>query len=154
MILREVSMQIKLMSRDGRPKAAIARQFGVSRRTVSTHRKRSGPFPEARAPRRSKLERCKAYIRARLESFDLPATVLYRELRGQGYTGGLTILRAFVRPLKRELVRRVTERLETRPGRQAQNEWGESGTTEVEGVRRKLYHYDQMLVYSRMKYTT
>jgi transposase len=152
MILREVSMQIKLMSRDGRPKAAIARQFGVSRQTVYNHLKRSGPFPKARAPRRSKLERFKAYIRARLESFDLPATVLYRELRGQGYTGGLTILRAFVRPLKRELVRRVTERFETRPGRQAQIDWGECGTIEVEGERRKLYLFVLVLGYSRMMY--
>lgn len=152
MILREMSMQIKFMSEDGRTKAEIARQLGISRQTVYNHLKRTEPFPKPRAKRASKLDAHKSYIRTRLERFDLPATALFAEVRARGYRGSLTILRDFVRPLKRELVRRVTERFETLPGRQAQIDWGECGTIEVEGERRKLYLFVMVLGYSRMMY--
>ncbi len=72
MIMREVSMQIKFLAREGVPKAAIARRFGVSRQTVHNHLKRSGPFPKPRAKRGSKLDPFRKYVRARLEKFDLP----------------------------------------------------------------------------------
>lgn len=69
-----------------------------------------------------------------------------------GYDGSLTILRDYVRPLKQEFVQRVTERFETRPGRQAQIDWGECGTIEIDGERRKLYVFVMVLGYSRMMY--
>ncbi len=132
------------------PKARIARQLGVSRGTVYNHLEREEPFPKLRKKRVSKLERFKRYIGSRLERFDLPCTVLYRELVALGYEGGLTILRDYVRPLKRELTRRVCERFETDPGRQAQIDWGECGTVVVDGERRKLYVFVMVLGCSRM----
>jgi transposase len=98
------------------------------------------------------LDAFKGYIRHRLESFDLPATVLHRELVEKGYEGGLTILRAFVRPLKAEYTRRLTERFETRPGQQAQLDWGECGQIEEDGQRKTLYVFVLVLGYSRMLY--
>lgn len=154
MILREMSMQIKYLSEDGVPKARIARQLGVSRQTVYNHLNREEVFPKVRAPRASKLDAYKGVIRTRLEQFDLPGTVLLRELRLQGYTGGITILREFMRPLKASLVRRVTERFETTPGRQAQMDWGECGTVQVGDERKKLYVFVLVLGYSRMMYAT
>lgn len=127
-------MQIKHLSEDGVPKARIARQLGVSRQTVYNHLNRKEVFPKVRAQRASKLDAYKDTIRTRLEQFDLPGTVLLQELRLQGYTGGITILREFMRPLKASLVRRVTERFETTPGRQAQMDWGECGTVQVGDV--------------------
>lgn len=152
MILREMSMQIKHLSEDGVPKARIARQLGVSRQTVYNHLSREEMFPKVRAPRASKLDAYKDAIRTRLEQFDLPGTVLLQELRLQGYTGGITILREFIRPLKASLVRRVTERFETTPGRQAQMDWGECGTVQVGDDRKKLYVFVLVLGYSRMLY--
>lgn len=152
MILREMSMHIKLLADDGVNKAEIARRFGISRQTVYNHLNRSGPFPKPRKKRASKLDPFKKHIRARLERFDLRATVLFEEIRALGYRGGLTILRDFVRPLKEEFARRVTERFETLPGRQAQIDWGECGTIAVGGERRKLYVFVMVLGYSRMLY--
>ncbi len=152
MIMREVSMQIKFFAREGVAKAAIARRFGVSRQTVHNHLKRSGPFPKPRGKRGSKLDLFKKYIRARLEKFDLPATVLFGELKKLGYRGGLTILRELVRPLKEEFTRRVTERFETLPGQQAQIDWGECGMITVGGERKKLYVFVMVSGYSRMMY--
>jgi transposase len=150
MILREMSMQIKYLVTEGVPKARIARQLGVSRSTVYNHLKREGAFPKVRERRGSKLDRFKGYVESRLEQFDLPCTVLLRELAELGYGGGLTILRDFVRPLKGEFTRRVTERFETVPGRQAQIDWGECGALDVDGERKKLYVFVMVLGFSRM----
>jgi transposase len=152
MMMREVSMQIKFLAAEGVQKAAIARRFGISRQTVYNRLKRSGPFPRPRPRRGSKLDGFRKYIRGRLERFDLPATVLFAELKKQGYKGGLTILREFVRPLKEEFTRRVTERFETLPGQQAQIDWGECGTIQVGGERKKLYVFVMVLGHSRMMY--
>lgn len=145
-------MQIKYLAREGMAKAEIARRLGVSRQTVYNHLNRTDPYPKPRTPRPSKLDAFKNYIRTRLEHFDLPATVLLSELRERGYGGGITILRDFVRPLKAEFTRRVIERFETLPGRQAQVDWGECGTITVGGQTRKLYVFVFVLGYSRLMY--
>lgn len=150
-------MQIKFLADEGVGKTEIARRFGVCRQTVYNHLNRTEPYPKPRVPRPSKLDPYKDYIRGRLEDFDLPATVLKREIETLGYEGGITILRDFVRPLKAEHVRRVTERFETRPGRQAQMDWGECGTIEQGGETKKLYVFVFVLGYSRrmfMRFTT
>ncbi|MGH7558114.1 MAG: IS21 family transposase [Gemmatimonadota bacterium] len=145
-------MQIKFLARQGVPKAAIARRCGVSRQTVYNHLTRTEPFPKRRRSRGSKLDPFKDHLRSRLEEFDLPATVLGQEIESKGYTGGLTILRDFIRPLKAELTRRVIERFETVPGRQAQIDWGECGTITVGGESKTLYLFVMVLGYSRMTY--
>lgn len=145
-------MQIKFLAQQGMQKAKIAERLGISRQTVYNHLNRTEPFPKPREKRASKLDPFRDHIRARLERFDLPATTLLRELQAMGYEGGLTILREFVRPLKAEFIRRVTERFETLPGQQAQIDWGECGTIEVDGERRKLYAFVMVLGYSRMMY--
>jgi transposase len=151
-MLKEMSMKIKFLNEQRVPKAQIAQQLGVCRQTVYNHLSREEPFPKPRQARPSKLDAFKDYIRMRLEQFNLPATVLFEELKAQGYAGGLTILRDYVRPLKASLVRRVVERFETRPGLQAQLDWGECGTIQVGAERKKLYVFVLVLGYSRMMY--
>ena len=151
MTVPEVIMEIKYLAKKGVSKAQIARQCGVARQTVYNQLVRQ-TLEAAPRCRVSKLEPFKAYTRSRLARFDLPATVLWRELKARGYTGGMTILRQFVAPLKAEYTRQVTERFETVPGQQAQIDWGECGTVEVDGQRRKLYVFVMVLGYSRMMY--
>jgi transposase len=151
-ILREMSMRIKVWAEDGMPITTIARRLNVSRQTVYNHLKRDDHYTRARRKRASKLDPFKSYVRTRLDQFDLPATTLLSELRRKGYRGGITILRDYIRPIKAELTRRVTERFETLPGRQAQLDWAECGTIEVDDQRRKLYLFVLVLGYSRMLY--
>ncbi len=152
MTLREIIVEIKYLVSQGVSKVEVAHRCGVSRQTVYNLLKSRELGSCWRAPRRSKLDPFKAYIRARLEKFDLPATTLIRELRAQDYRGGLSILRQYMAPLKAEYTRRVTERFETLPGQQAQIDWGECGTVEVNGQQRKLYVFVMVLGYSRMMY--
>ena len=152
MILKEQSMQIKYLKEQGVCPSKIAKQLGVCRQTVYNHITREAPYPKVRTAQGSKLDDFKAYIRQRLAHFDLPATVLYEELKARGYEGKLTILRDFMRPLKTSHVLRVTERFETRPGQQGQLDWGECGYIDCDGERKKLYVFVLVLGYSRMMY--
>jgi transposase len=43
-------------------------------------------------------------------------------------------------------------RYETKPGVQSQVDWGECGRIEIDGKSRKLYCFNMVLSYSRMRY--
>jgi len=125
----------------------VARRLGRSRQTIYNWiNKEEQPV---RWTRMSKLDPHRAYIKSRLERFDLPATVLLSELRAQGYDGGITILRDFAAKIKKRHVRRLVDRFETEPGRQAQVDWASCGTIIHEGRRRRLSLLTVVLGYSR-----
>ena len=133
---------------DGVPIARVARRYGVSRQSVYNVLKAPTMVERLVAP--SKLDPFKERVNARLADFDLPATVLLREIKERGYAGGITILKEFVREQKSEYVKQVVERFETLPGRQAQLDWGECGSIVENGLRKKLYVFVFVLGYSRM----
>lgn len=149
MIPREVSLMNRWRD-EGVPLAAIARRLGRSRQTLYNwlEREREGwTKPKRRA---SKLDPHKSYIESRLEQFNLPATVLLGEIQKRGYEGGITILREFVAEVKNREVRRLVDRFETEPGRQAQIDWASCGTIEHEGRRRRLSLFVLVLGFSRI----
>lgn len=135
---------------DGVPIARIARRYGVSRQSVYNVLNALTEREGVRKP--SKLAPFKRYVEDRLQEFDLPATVLLREIKELGYSGGITILKEFVSNCKQDRVKQVIERFETLPGRQAQVDWGECGTITVHGERKRLYVFVLVLGYSRMTF--
>jgi transposase len=74
------------------------------------------------------LGRFKRYIEERLKARVWNAVVLLRELRGQGYAGGYTTLKAWLPPLRASARVVAVRRFETPPGRQSQVDWGHLGT--------------------------
>ncbi len=90
--------------RQGWPQTQIAKALGFSRRTVYNHihNRVFQPGKLRGRPRGSrKLSPYFARIRSRLElQPDLNISCLWRELQGQGYLGGLSILRDYCRLLK------------------------------------------------------
>jgi len=135
---------------DGVPIARVARKYGVSRQSV--YNVLNAVSQELKVLRPSKLDPFKGYVADRLAEFDLPATVLLREIQELGYAGGITILKEFAKEQKGEYVRQVVERFETLPGRQAQLDWGECGTIIENGERKRLYVFVLVLGYSRMMF--
>jgi transposase len=131
------------------PIAEVARRVGRSRQTIYNWLRQEEDEPKP-APRPSKLDEHRGYIESRLERFDLPATVLLEEIRARGYTGGITILRDLVARIKQRHVRRVVDRFETEPGRQAQMDWASCGTIWHQGRRRRLSLFTLVLGYSRV----
>ena len=134
--------------REGVPIAEVARRLGRSRQTIYNWLSQGEEDPPRRR-RASKLDPHRAYIESRLERFDLPATVLLGELRKRGYTGGLTILREHVASIKARHVKRLVDRFETEPGRQAQVDYGSCGTIRHQGRRRRLSLVALVLGHSR-----
>lgn len=98
----------------------------------------------------SLLDEYRDYIRQRIADahpYKIPATVIAREIRDQGYRGGMTILRAFIRSLSVPQEQEPAVRFETEPGRQMQVDWGT-----MRNGRSPLHVFVAVLGYSRMLY--
>src|ERR1700739_4850088 len=123
MLTQEQAVEIRVLRRQGMGVRAIARELGLSR--VAGRRylrdpnaRRYGP----REPRPTKLGPYIAYVLGRVEASRpkwIPATVLLREIREQGYAGGVSQLKAYLRPLKCQEPEPLV-RFETEPGEQMQ----------------------------------
>ena len=74
-----------------------------------------------------------------------------QRLRECGYSGGITIVRDYVRRV-RPRPREAFLKLSFAPGEAAQIDWGEWGTIGVGGTRRRLSFFVMVLCYSRMMY--
>lgn len=92
--------QVCALRQQGWTLGAIAQTTGLCRKTVSRWL-RAEHLPELRRRRRpSRLDPYKPYLLQRWNEGCWTAAQLARELRVQGYAGGLTILRDFVRQLR------------------------------------------------------
>jgi transposase len=93
--------QVCTLRQQGWTLAAIAQTIGLCRKTVCRWL-RAGHFPELRRRRRpSRLDPYKPYLLQRWNEGCWTATQLEPEIRAQGYGGELTIVRDFVRQLRR-----------------------------------------------------
>ena len=120
-------MEFRILKRQGLSVREIARRTGHSRNTVERHLRREGnPVYTARPVVPGKLDAYKAFVSERIIAAHperLPGTVLLGELRAQGYTGGITILREHLAALRPVLPVEPGVRFETEPGRQMQVDW-------------------------------
>lgn len=141
------------MAGQGMSVRGIARALGVSRNTVRKYlRAEEVPQLKVRSPRESKIEPYKDYVRSRLAEGVDNCVVLLREIRELGYTGGVTILRDFVRPYRLPKEPRATVRFETKPGQQAQVDFGRYRYRTVEGKHRQVWAFVMVLGWSRALY--
>src|SRR5215475_13183416 len=96
----EVALEIRVLHRHGKGIREIARETGSSRNTVRRYlRDESAERYKPRPRRATKLAPFKDYIVERLTSAAperIPASMLLRELRERGYSGGYTMLKALV----------------------------------------------------------
>lgn len=142
------------LAAQGKPIRAIAREAGVARNTVRKYL-RGKPEAVARRPRLSKLDPFKAQVRRWVVEDHLYNCVTMRtRLRALGYTGGLSLLKAFVHPLRPPAAgKRPIIRYETKPGEQMQFDWAEF-QYEQDGVLHKVFGFTAVLSYSRMRFVT
>ena len=101
--------------------------------------------------RRSKLDSFKGQISALLERHPYTAQQLLQRLRQQGYAGGYSILKDFVRQV-RPVRKPAYLMLEFAPGECAQVDWGNFGSVMVGSTRRRLSFFVMVLCYSRLLY--
>ena len=135
----------------GKSVSEIARLTGRDRKTIRRLLREGTTAP--RKPRQvsSKLDRFREYLLGRMLSETDPVTnaeVLYDEIREQGYEGSRSILKEFLQPFREMAKTKVTERFETKPGKQAQVDWG----TFKKPERKRVQGFVMTLGWSRTMY--
>lgn len=140
----------------------IMHKHGVSLKNISSHtghsintvRKyvRDGQAPGYTKRRNvgTKLDNYKAYLLSRISEARpnwLPATVLFMEIKKQGYTGGISTLRNYLQKLKPSIKVRPLIRFETSPGEQMQVDFAN-----FQYKKQKYYAFVAVLGYSRLAF--
>lgn len=159
MLCLEDWMDVQLLAKQGYSQREIARLSGHSRNTVRKLLAGEGAAVQERhyAQRRSKLDPFKEYVHDRYTRTGLNAVRLYGEVRGQGYSGGIDVVRRYVRTLapERTALRKATVRYETAPGEQGQVDWAYCGRLRDEyGQERPVYAFLLVLGFSRLLHVT
>lgn len=144
-------MEIHVLHRQGHSIRAISRQLGIARNTVRNYLREQARTPRygPRAERPSKLDPFKPYLRERIEAarpYWIPATVLFREIQLQGFTGKEGIVKNYIRQFK-PMTKEAVVRFETLPGEQMQVDF-----TTIRRGRHKLKGFVATLGYSRACY--
>jgi transposase len=151
MMTQERLVEIHVLYKQGKSIRAIAKELTVSRNTVRRYLRDTTRMPtySRREARPSKLEPYKTYLRERIEAAKpdwIPATVLFREIQAQGYSGKEGIVKTYLRPFKVPVTEPVV-RFETPPGQQMQVDF-----TTIRRGRHKLKAFVATLGYSRASY--
>jgi len=117
------------------------------------------PPPAAVCPRFVKLEPFKGPVMEMADVQGLTAVRDLREIQKQGYDGGYTQLKEFVRGIRRSRQVEAVVRFEVPPGRQAQVDWsvysvafGSEATTRADPILRKVRCFGYVLSRSRVLY--
>ena len=155
MISYELYSQIRLLHQErGLNFAQIARELNLDEETVAkwARAKNYTKGGGKALVRQSKLEPYKIIIQRWLERHSYTATQIFQRLCAQeGYTGGFTILKDYVRTVRRVRAPAFLT-LAFAPGECAQVDWGCAGSMAVESTRRRLSFFVMVLCYSRFCY--
>ena len=129
----------------------IAREMGLDLRTVEKWIDEPHFRPRQSVLRASKLDPFKPLIQRWLETHAYSAQQIFQRLREEGFEGGYSIVRVYVRKVRPRRVPAFLT-LAFAPGQCAQVDWGEYGSVAVGSTRRKLSFFVMVLCYSRMMY--
>jgi transposase len=131
--------------------AQIAQALQLDERTVAKWIATQTYQPRAGAQRTSKLDPHKGTIVRLLATHPYSAQQLLQRLRASGYTGGYSILKAYVRQV-RPPQQSAFLTLQFAPGQAAQVDWGSAGFLRVGNTRRRLSFFVMVLCHSRRMY--
>jgi transposase len=137
--------------RQGLTIAQTARALGLHAQTVAKWVRRSHYQARHSAPRASRLDPFKARIVRLLETHPYSAQQVFQRLREEGFAGGFTIVKDYVRKV-RPPRREAFLKLSFAPGECAQLDWGEYASIGVGSTRRRLSFFVMVLAYSRLMY--
>jgi len=146
---------IHILHQQGYSIRQIAKEIGLDRRTVSKRLKEKELVPYKKREYKSKLDPFKDYIEKRFKENlpdIIPSSVIYQEIKKDGYKGKIRILQTYLAKLKdKYLARNYTKeeiiRFETKPGFQAQVDW-----SVIRSGKKPIYAFVMVMGYSRMAF--
>jgi transposase len=135
------------------PLRKIARHMRIGGRTIAKYLDAPAAKP-AHRDRPSKLDPFKPAIADLLQQdADANAPVIAQRLKPLGYDGGFTIIKDYLRTLRKNSVaRRAYVRVEPAPGERFDVDWGHFGALVYNGATRKLYAFCLVESHSRKMY--
>jgi len=109
--------QMLALAQAGLPTGTIAKRLGVGQRTIQRWLSEGhGPYTGPRKPRRSPLDWSTRYLRQRWEAGERNGTVLWEELKAQGYHGSIrSVYRRLAQWREHPQKRRLPASLESVP---------------------------------------
>jgi len=131
----------------GESHKAIARKLNIDVKTVRRVKKGA----KKRQPRPSKLDVFKPVIAELVVKKDLTATRVLREIRALGYEGGYSVLKEYVRSIRRRQRRRPHLRFETEKGKQGQVDLSDY-TVDFRGQAADVVCFSMVFGYSRWQF--
>jgi transposase len=129
----------------------IARELLLDPRTVSYWLAQEHFRPRQSSQRASILDPFKSEIVRMLERHPYSAAQVFQRLREQGFDGGYSLIKAYVRTV-RPRRQPAFLKLAFAPGECAQVDWGAFGAVPVGQTQRRLSFFVMVLCYSRMMY--
>jgi len=129
----------------------IAEELRLDIKTVEKWLQQKTFQPRQSPKRSSKLDAFKKHVIALLDRHPFTAQQIFQQLQEQGYAGGYSILKEYVRTV-RPVRKPAFLMLEFAAGECAQVDWGQSGSIPVGSTRRRLSFFVMVLCYSRMLY--
>jgi transposase len=129
----------------------IAAALHVHHRTVASWVAMEHYAPRKPVARASVLDPFKGLVTRLLDSHPLSAQQVFQRLREEGYGGGYTTVKDYVRRI-RPKHRPAFLKLAFAPGEAAQVDWGSWGTIGVGKTRRQLSFFVMVLCHSRRMY--
>jgi transposase len=144
--------QIKdLHDHQGLKVAQIAPTLGLDPRTVAYWLRQERFRPRKSSPRASKLAPFKPQMVQMLEKYPYSAAQVFQRLREQGFDGGYSLVKAYVRTVRPKR-QPAFLKLAFAPGECAQADWGSFGSVRVGQTSRRLSFFVMVLCYSRQMY--
>jgi transposase len=137
--------------RQGLTIVQTARALALDPRTVAKWLARSRFERPRPIQRSSRLDPFKGRITRLLDTHPYSAQQIFQRLREEGYGGGISILRDYVRRIRQPKLP-IYLKLHFAPGECAQVDWGAFGTVAVGNTRRRLSFFVIVLAYSRQMY--
>jgi len=154
MIEYQIYCQIRqLREQDKLSITQIAAALAIERSTVrkwlgrAKYERRRGAIK----PRGGKLDTYKGVVVRLLNTYPYSAVQLFQRLREQGYAGGYSILKDYVRAVRPPRSPAYLT-LHFAPGQCAQVDWGSAGSVRVGNTRRRLSFFAMVLCHSRQLY--
>jgi transposase len=157
----EIEHAVVVMHHDGWNQRALARYFKMSRNTIrlilkkhQDHREQGHcALPAAKPVGKSKLDDYLPRMTRLLEDYpDITGQRLFEELRDDGYTGGITIVRGRLSKLRPCPKKKPTVRFETLPGEQSQMDWSPYKIRFTKDGKKTVLCFSYILAFSRRQY--
>ena len=151
----EIWMELKADYQKGLSYSEISRKYNIDRRTAKKYAQSdSRPEYVLTESKPSKLDPYKTQISIWLEEAPYSAMRIWEKIQEQGFNGGYSVVKQYVRAKKEQLNEHATVRFETMPGMQGQVDWAYFEDYKVFecGESKKLYCFLMILGYSRMRY--